>query len=162
MAIEHSNPSGLCQCGCGGKTSLARQNHTERGWIKGTHVQFIAGHTGRKLVLLDRVCEHCGSGFFIRPFKVRQGKGKFCSRKCMHAARTVNAMPYRQSKEHRYQHRAVAARALGRALPAKAQVHHVNGNTLDNRPSNLVICEDSAYHKLLHRRQRILQQGGTL
>lgn len=38
------NPSGLCMCGCGGPTNIARQTRTARGWVKGHPKAFIAGH----------------------------------------------------------------------------------------------------------------------
>ena len=60
-----------------------------------------------------------------------------------------------------YQHILVAERALGRLLPEGAQVHHVDGNPRNNVPSNLVICQDMAYHKLLHYRTRIVKAGGN-
>lgn len=60
-----------------------------------------------------------------------------------------------------YEHRIVAENALRYQLPPRAEVHHVNGLKADNRNSNLVICENHAYHRLLHRRARALRCTGT-
>lgn len=57
-------------------------------------------------------------------------------------------------------HVLVAERAIGKPLPPGAEVHHVNGVKSDSRNANLVICQDSAYHHLLHKRARILKAGG--
>lgn len=54
------------------------------------------------------------------------------------------------------EHVLVAERALGKALPAGAIVHHVDENPLNNIASNLVICPDHKYHHLLHQRMRAL------
>lgn len=55
--------------------------------------------------------------------------------------------------EHRY----LAAKALGKALPDGSVVHHHNGKM---QGGDLVICQDNAYHKLLHRRQRAYEATG--
>lgn len=68
---------------------------------------------------------------------------------------------YRRTGRTGYVHVAVAERALGRRLPAGAVVHHVDENPLNNLTSNLVICQDAAYHKLLHYRARIVAAGGN-
>jgi hypothetical protein len=57
-------------------------------------------------------------------------------------------------------HVLIAEMALGKTLPPQADVHHVDENTLNNAPSNLVICQDRAYHKLLHIRALVVRAGG--
>lgn len=52
-----------------------------------------------------------------------------------------------------------AERALGRPLPRGAHVHHADGTRSEQ--SQLVICQDAAYHKLLHVRMRIVRAGGN-
>ena len=55
-----------------------------------------------------------------------------------------------------YEHVLVAEAALGRYMPQGAEVHHVDGDRTNSAPKNLVICQDTKYHRLLHRRQRAL------
>lgn len=61
----------------------------------------------------------------------------------------------------KYDHILKAEAALGKPLPAGAEVHHVNGDRRDNRPGNLVVCQDAEYHKLLHWRQRAKDACGN-
>lgn len=53
-----------------------------------------------------------------------------------------------------FEHILVAEKALGKFITKDHPIHHVNGIQSDNRPCNLVVCENSAYHMLLHRRQK--------
>ena len=56
-----------------------------------------------------------------------------------------------------YEHILVAEKALGKPLPKGAEVHHY-GKKTDN--TKLVICQDRAYHMLLHQRMRALKACG--
>lgn len=60
----------------------------------------------------------------------------------------------------RFEHIEIAERTLGKPLPPHAIVHHADGNKLNNAPTNLVICPDAAYHRLLHRRMDALAACG--
>ena len=50
-----------------------------------------------------------------------------------------------------YEHRYLAAKALGKPLPIGAQVHHFGGK---RTPGQLVLCENLQYHRLLHIREK--------
>lgn len=58
----------------------------------------------------------------------------------------------RTGRNYKDEHVLVAESALGRELRGTEEVHHVNEIKIDNRPENLVVCPDRAYHMLLHRR----------
>jgi len=64
--------------------------------------------------------------------------------------------------KHKRAHIAIAERILGKPLPGRAEVHHADGNKLNNDPSNLVICPDRAYHMLLHQRMDALATCGNV
>lgn len=58
-------------------------------------------------------------------------------------------------------HILVAEKALGKKIPKGASVHHIDENKTNYRSDNLVICQNEAYHQLLHRRQRALNESGN-
>jgi hypothetical protein len=64
-------------------------------------------------------------------------------------------------KDGKRVHITIAESALGKPLPPKAEVHHVDEDKMNNDPSNLVICPDHGYHALLHLRTRALRESGN-
>jgi hypothetical protein len=121
----------LCECGCGMPAPIAKQSDSKRGYVKGQPVRFQPGHNQQR----------------------RRVKGYYTVCQPSHPKATTAGDVY--------EHIAVAERALGRYLPDGAEVHHVDGNQLNNANRNLVICQDRAYHKLLHVRQRVVDAGGN-
>ncbi len=111
----------------------------------------------------------CGCGDFIAP---RKRYGKRRAVRFIHghnrvgqqlAVTKLTKAGYRiisNRGKRTFEHVLIAERILGRPLPDNVQVHHHNQNPADNRNENLVICENDAYHKLLHVRMRIFKAGG--
>ena len=125
MATTDSIPFGLCGCGCGQPTTIAKQSNTKNGWIRGQPIRFVSGHNAK-----------------LRPaITWYQSRGTY-------KAGAVDV------------HRLGAEKALGHPLPPGAEVHHVNEDKQDSTPGNLVICQDHAYHALLHCRARVVRAGG--
>jgi hypothetical protein len=75
----------------------------------------------------------------------------------IHMPEHVHADPKGYVKEHLI----VVCRVLGRKLPLKAEVHHVDEDKTHNVGGNLVLCPDRAYHMLLHQRTRALDACGN-
>lgn len=70
-------------------------------------------------------------------------------------------------KEFRYNRTATSrksrikvAKVLGKPLPSKSIVHHVDEDTLNDSNDNLVLCQDKKYHELLHMRMRSFRATG--
>jgi hypothetical protein len=59
-------------------------------------------------------------------------------------------------------HKVIAEKVLKRPLPDGVEIHHVDNNGHNNEHRNLVICEDRAYHALLHRRVKALAVCGNV
>jgi len=58
------------------------------------------------------------------------------------------------------EHVLIAESAIGRHLETTHPIHHFDKNPANNANANLVVCEDQAYHKLLHQRQSALEACG--
>lgn len=56
------NPTGLCGCGCGRKTALAKQTVRRLGHVKGQPVRFIVGHHSATVEGKQRAAENGRNG----------------------------------------------------------------------------------------------------
>ena len=102
---------------------------------------------------------------------VARRSGTFCSRVCKYAADSgrermtgttyIRKDGYRFVKvgvrQYKLEHRLVVEAALGRSLLRTEEVHHANGDKLDNRLENLLLVspsEHQSYHTDNVQRQR--------
>jgi hypothetical protein len=67
---------------------------------------------------------------------------------------------YKDGKQ-RPSHVVKVEKIIGKPLPKDAQIHHVDGDKLNNSNDNLVVCPDATYHQLLHRNQKALDACGN-
>jgi hypothetical protein len=135
MNIEY----GFCHCGCGNKTNIAYRNFKKFGIIKGEPTKFLLGHNAR----------------IYNPSYV---DGKMHPNGYIYIKSIGHARC--NSKGYVPEHILIAERVLGKSLPNGSLVHHVNRVRSDNRNKNLVVCQDIAYHHLIHMRDRAFKSSG--
>ena len=111
------------------------------------------------------VCLNCSSEFLRAEYDIRRGRNKFCSRKCSfeyhrgehsstYKGGWINSSGYKKQmidgKEF-YEHRLVVEEDLGRKLESHEDVHHIDGNKLNNTIDNLKVLSKRE-HTIIHDR----------
>ena len=114
--------TGLCGCGCGQQTPLAKRSRPEDGAVKGKPLRFMRGHNRRGIVDLTRfdlVDKGFGSPCWEWTGSVSRGYGKVKVNGTTHTA-----------------HRAVYEAMIG-PVPKELQVDHLCRNRLCVNPDHL-------------------------
>lgn len=166
MAVANFNTIKLCSAeGCDREAdsrSLCLK-HYKRGLKNGSIIPFkpvypktcIADGCGKD----SKKKGYCEAHYrrmhkFGRIHNIRQAPGSLVPTGDGYLTKRING-------ERKLYHVLIAERAMGKALPVGAEVHHINEKRSDNRPDNLVICPDRDYHMMLHARQRASDSCGN-
>jgi hypothetical protein len=59
------------------------------------------------------------------------------------------------------EHILICEDVLGKPLPVGAEIHHVDSNGSNNQNNNLILCQNRAYHTLLHIKEHALKACGN-
>jgi len=128
-------PSGICECGCGQRTEIAKVTIRERRAFKGHPLPRLPGHGTHR-----RGADH------------HLWKGGTIKRRDGYVMQYAPDHP-RAMKGYVAQHRLVVELRLGRRLEPTEHVHHINGIKDDNRIENLVVLTH-AEHRAAHAGQK--------
>jgi hypothetical protein len=164
----------LCECGCGTPTNPAKQTWTRRGVVKGQPQRFVRGHQTRgrkfgpcpedkKAKLRAANAGHPPHPSAYRHFieSPRRGaaspswKGGVVVLANRYLGVRMPEHPRAYSNGYVYEHILVAEEKLRRPLAPGEVVHHLDHNSLNNDPSNLVVVASHSEHiRLYHRPTR--------
>lgn len=138
-------PEGECQCGCGERTKVAKQNHAKYGYVKGKPLRYINGHNRRVVGprLTSRHIEIKGTTYVTLP--LTQGMEAIIDPSEFERTKDITWRVHRGYKTWY-----AVSGGCGKPLvqlhrlimcaPDDAEIDHKNHNGLDNRRCNLRIA----------------------
>lgn len=107
--------------------------------------------------------KHFGKGYCNKHYRRLRDHGHLGDRRRKRGSGSITSkgrILIHTGNEFVFEHILIAEKSLGKKLPEKAEIHHLDGNPSNNESINLVICPSHSYHMLLHRRTRALKACG--
>lgn len=142
----------LCECGCGGVTSIATQNDPKNGIRKGEYRRYLRAHHFRGVPRTDdakRRISEANRGRNTGADHPRW-RGGIQMRRGRSLRLVGKDHPMADAAGYVLEYRLVMAEKIGRYLTTDEHVHHIDGDVTNNHPDNLMLVSRSQ-HTRLHR-----------
>lgn len=160
-------PYGYCHCGCGQPTNLAKKSDSRFGWVRGRPVRFIPGHQFKSHLRIpsptDVTFDVGAEGAVRVPLHSRKYPDLYTlvDKEDADLVRRYrwfanpsgrNGDLYVRGRIYDDGGKYVSLHRLLMQPSQREEVDHINGNTLDNRRSNLRVCTPSQNRQNQRRR----------
>ena len=130
---------GYCQCGCGERTTVSKENDASKGWSKGKPLKFIRGHANKGKTIRNSVANN-----LHKAIEIDESSGCWNWEKCLSQGYGV----FRWNGRSWLAHRAIYMMA-GNKIPDGMDLDHLCGNRRCVNPEHL-----RASTRLEHMRRR--------
>lgn len=152
---------GFCKCGCGQEIEIRDQHHRRMRWYSKGHNKYTDLNKFRE----TKMCE-CGCGetilkYFRNGTEIQYKKGHGQSRENHHNWKggrylstdnywyvLCRGHPNATKGGYVREHRLVVEKKIGRYLVNGEEVHHIDGNTMNNRETNLHLYKKGDHSRL--------------
>lgn len=137
----------LCACGCGEPAPIATKTNSAQGYVKGEPMTWVKGHHIR--------IRRPHPGYWTAERRERHAATKRTKAIGNTIVKRSGNVLYRMVMTvdgYEYEHRLVAGTMIGRPLRPDEHVHHIDGDGLNNDPTNLEVLSH-AEHMARHRRR---------
>ena len=139
---DKGRESGICECGCGQKTTISPQTSAREGIKRGQPRRFCFGHQNRR---------------FIKNHSHKSKPNQFYHSGYVYVL-APNDHPNPTFNRYIKRSRLVVEKHLGRYLSHDEQVHHTNEIRDDDRIENLEVVS-LGQHNTLHKKRRWKEEG---
>ena len=123
-------------------------------------------------------CPICNCEFYAAQWRIDRDKVKYCSRSCLAKDKLpkfskIHGFKKTNKPHHKYkyiyingkrirEHRWIMEQHVGRTLEKWEHVHHINGDSSDNRIENLVVLSNSEHQKIEYQeRKKIISSASS-
>ncbi len=138
--------------------SICGDTHFGRGYCRKHYRHIIRGEKPHNPKPLQNRCEYCGELFYAY-HRTNRKKPRFCSSSCYgkyvqkpyiikkgYKKVLLYNHPRADKKGYVFEHIIIAEATIGRPLKDGERCHHIDGNRLNNHPSNIQVFNSHSDH----------------